>query len=107
MNTPPSGAPTVDAIRAALSQVMDPEVGMNIVDLGLVYDIRIREGRVEVDLTMTTPSCPMGPMIVEEARGALGAEVPEATAIAVNLVWDPPWDPTMMSDRAREHFGWR
>jgi metal-sulfur cluster biosynthetic enzyme len=49
----------------------------------------------------------MGPMIVEEARGALGAEVPEATAIAVNLVWDPPWDPTMMSDRAREHFGWR
>ena len=103
---PPEHLPT-EELRRALTRVIDPEVGMNIVDLGLVYDIRIGDGRVEVDLTMTTPSCPMGSMIVEEARGVLAAEVPEGTMVAVRLVWEPPWEPSMMSERAREHFGWR
>lgn len=100
-------APDPDALRALLTQVLDPEVGMNIVDLGLVYDVRVVPGRIEVDITMTTPSCPMGGMIVDEARGVIRAAAPSGTEVQVNLVWDPPWDASMMSERAREHFGWQ
>lgn len=101
------GEITAESVREALTLVLDPEVGMNIVDLGLVYDIRIGPGRIEVDMTMTTPSCPMGSMIVEEARGIISADAPPGTEIDVQLVWDPPWDASMMSEHAREHFGWR
>jgi metal-sulfur cluster biosynthetic enzyme len=99
--------PTEAALREALTAVIDPEVGLNIVDLGLVYAIRLAGECIEIDLTMTTPSCPMGSMIAEEARRIVAGQVPAGTAIAVNLVWDPPWSPAMMSERAREHFGWR
>ena len=97
---------TTEGLRATLKQVIDPEVGMDIVELGLVYDIRIAAGRVEADITMTTPSCPMGSMIADEARGVLAAAVAPGTEVVVNLVWDPPWDPSMMSEGARAHFGW-
>lgn len=98
--------PTEAALRAALNAVIDPEVGMNIVDLGLIYGLRIGPDRVEADVTMTTPSCPMGSMIVDEVRRAIAAAVPAGTAVVVNLVWEPPWDPSRMSERARKHFGW-
>ena len=101
-----SASPDANAIRTLLKQVLDPEVGMNIVDLGLVYDVRPAAGRIEIDITMTTPSCPMGDMIVDEARGVVSAAVPLATEVQVNLVWDPPWDAAMMSEHARKHFGW-
>lgn len=103
----PPSLPTTEALTSALMQVLDPEVGMNIVDLGLVYDIRVRPERIEVDLTMTTPSCPMTSMIAEEARSVIAAAAPAGVDIAVNMVWDPPWNPGMMSERAREHFGWQ
>ena len=96
-----------DFLRQALTQVIDPEVGMNIVDLGLVYDIRIAAERIEVGITMTTPACPMSSMIAEQAREVILAALPAETEVMVNLVWDPPWDASMMSDHAREHFGWR
>jgi metal-sulfur cluster biosynthetic enzyme len=96
-----------DILRQALTQVIDPEVGMNIVDLGLIYDIRIAADRIEVDITMTTPACPMSSMIAEQAREVILATLPAETEVMVNLVWDPPWDASMMSDHAREHFGWR
>lgn len=96
-----------DTLRALLTQVIDPEIGMNIVDLGLVYDIRIDTGRIEVDITMTTPACPMGDMIIDEARSVVSAAADAGTEIEVNLVWDPPWDASMMSEHAREHFGWQ
>ncbi|MBM4222118.1 MAG: metal-sulfur cluster assembly factor [Gammaproteobacteria bacterium] len=99
--------PAADVLRNALTQVIDPEVGMNIVDLGLVYDIRIAAERVEVDITMTTPACPMSSMIAEQAREVIMAAIAADAEVVVNLVWDPPWDASMMSDRAREHFGWR
>lgn len=101
-----SASPDANAIRTLLKQVLDPEVGMNIVDLGLVYDVRPAAGRIEIDITMTTPSCPMGDMIVDEARGVVSAAVPPGTEVQVNLVWDPPWDAAMMSEHARKHFGW-
>jgi len=98
--------PTEEHLRDALRRVDDPEVGMNIVDLGLVYNIDIAPGRVHVDLTMTTPACPMGDLITANALRALGAALPPDTAVDVALVWDPPWTPDMMSESARQTFGW-
>lgn len=89
-----------------LRGVIDPEVGMNIVDLGLVYGVEISANRLHVDLTMTTPACPMGEMILDDAQQALAALVPTSVEIDLNLVWDPPWSPDKMSEHAREHFGW-
>lgn len=98
--------PLSERLRAALMQVIDPEVGMNIVDLGLVYDLRVAGEQIEADITMTTPSCPMGSMILDEVGRVLSAAAPAGAAVQVHLVWDPPWDPSMMSERARAHFGW-
>ncbi len=98
--------PTEEAIRAALRGVIDPEVGMNVVDLGLVYAIEIAPQRVRVAMTMTTPACPMGSMITEDAREAIRDIAPEGADVVVELVWDPPWGPERMSENARRHFGW-
>lgn len=98
--------PTEEAIRAALRSVIDPEVGMNVVDLGLVYGIEIAPNRVQVNMTMTTPACPMGSMITEDAREAIRDIAPEGVDIVVDLVWDPPWSPERMTENAKRHFGW-
>lgn len=98
--------PSADELRNALKRVIDPEVGMNIVDLGLVYRIETAAGSVSVDMTMTSPACPMGDMILDEVRIVLQALLPKGTDLAVNLVWSPPWDPSMMTDDAKQHFGW-
>jgi metal-sulfur cluster biosynthetic enzyme len=95
-----------DAVRHALMQVDDPEAGMNIVDLGLVYRIEVGERAVEVDLTMTTAACPMADMIVDQARVAVESIAGESARVDVRLVWDPPWTPDRMTDLARERFGW-
>lgn len=101
-----SALPDDDAVREALRQVEDPEAGMNIVDLGLVYLIEVAPDAVRVDMTMTTAACPMTDMIVDHARDAVTALVPEGTLVDVRLVWDPPWTPDKMTGVAREHFGW-
>ncbi len=101
-----SGRVTADEVRDALYTVIDPEVGMNIVDLGLVYGVEVSANKLHVDLTMTTPACPMGEMILDDAQQALGALVPDGVEIELNLVWDPPWSPDKMSEYARDHFGW-
>jgi metal-sulfur cluster biosynthetic enzyme len=98
--------PDDDAIREALRGVEDPEAGMNIVDLGLVYAIEVADAVVDIDLTMTTAACPMADMIVDQVRDTVAAIVPDGTAIDVRLVWDPPWTPDRMTGIAREHFGW-
>ncbi len=104
---PPGNALTEAAVREALRQVTDPEVGMNIVDLGLVYGIRLSDGAIQVELTMTSPACPMGDMITQEVRGVLSGLVPANTEVTVNLVREPPWNPTMMSEHAKQRFGWK
>jgi metal-sulfur cluster biosynthetic enzyme len=91
---------TDEAVRDALRQVYDPEIGINIVDLGLVYRIERAPGRLDVALTLSTPSCPLAELIVEQASEALRAAFPE-TIVAVELVWDPPWTPERMSEAAR------
>ena len=98
--------PTEDKIREALCSVDDPEVGMNIVDLGLVYGIDIAPGLVHIELTMTTPACPMGDLITDNAQRAVSAVLPQGVPLEIALVWDPPWTPEMMSESARQTFGW-
>lgn len=103
----PSGASAlVDSVRDALRKVIDPEAGINIVELGLVYRIVEREGTVELDITMTSPTCPMGDMILDEAEQAVREVLPDGVTLELNLVWEPPWSPERMSDSARSHFGW-
>lgn len=104
---PPGNALTEAAVREALHQVTDPEIGMNIVDLGLVYGIRFSDDTLQVDVTMTSPACPMVDMIVQEVRAVLSRLVPADTEITVNLVREPPWNPTMMSEHAKQRFGWK
>ncbi|MFO7265727.1 MAG: metal-sulfur cluster assembly factor [Limnochordales bacterium] len=93
-------AVTVEQVREALKQVKDPELGFDIVNLGLVYDIRIDGGTVYIDMTLTTPACMAGPFIAEEAR--LVTEALEGVEQAVvRLVWEPRWTEDRMSDELK------
>jgi len=96
----------VEAVRRALARIADPEIGVNIVDLGLVYDIVLGPGGCRIAMTMTSPACPTGGLIAEEAREAATAALPPGTPVQVDLVWDPPWSPECMSDQAKKHLGW-
>jgi metal-sulfur cluster biosynthetic enzyme len=97
---------SLDPIFEALRSVEDPEAGMSIVDLGLVYAIERSEGGVRVQMTLTSPSCPMGPMLVDEVVAAVRDALPGTPDVRVDLVWDPPWSPDRMSEEARSRFGW-
>ncbi|MCL2656079.1 MAG: metal-sulfur cluster assembly factor [Betaproteobacteria bacterium] len=94
-----------ETLRLALKQVIDPELGINIIDLGLVYRLDISEQHVEIDLTMTSPACPMGELIVDDVEDKLRAILPASTALEVSLVWEPPWSPERMSPDARRWLG--
>jgi metal-sulfur cluster biosynthetic enzyme len=98
--------PNEDGVRDALRAVLDPEAGMNIVDLGLVYGIEVSDQGVKVQMTMTSAACPMADMIVDDVHAALEGALPPGTPVEVEMVWDPPWTPDRMSGFAREHFGW-
>jgi metal-sulfur cluster biosynthetic enzyme len=104
--TPAAALPDAEVLREALRGVDDPEAGMNIVDLGLVYGIESGADGVLIDLTMTSAACPMAEMIIELIHDAIRAAVPPQTPIEVRLVWDPPWTPDKMTGIAKEHFGW-
>ncbi len=101
-----SEMPSERDVLNILHNVIDPEVGVNIVDLGLVYGVEITGNKLRVDLTMTTPACPMGDMILDDARRVLKGLAPADAEIEINLVWEPPWSPDKMSENARDHFGW-
>ena len=98
--------PDAEAVREALRQVDDPEAGMNIVDLGLVYDVAVMPDSVQVEMTMTTAACPMAELLTARAHRAIAAIVPDGTTVEGRLVWDPPWTPDKMSGIAKAHFGW-
>ena len=98
--------PTEEEVREALRSVDDPEVGINIVDLGLVYRVDLTPEHVRVELTMTTPACPMGDYITDHVRRAVGAMLPDGAGVDVELVWDPIWTPERMSESAKQTFGW-
>ena len=86
--------------------VEDPEAGMSVLDLGLVYGIAIEPGKIRVEMTMTSPACPAASYIVDESAAAIRAVSPEGTDVDVQLVWDPPWTPDRMSPEAQSRFGW-
>lgn len=96
-----SEARVLDALR----QVVDPELGVNIVDLGLVYGSEIRDGVVHVKMTMTTPACPMEELLMEMVHSAILGAIPDARSVEVDLVWEPQWKPDMMSDAAKSQLG--
>jgi metal-sulfur cluster biosynthetic enzyme len=98
-------APTIEQIREKLREVVDPEIMLNIIDLGLVYDIQYDNGDVLITMTLTSPGCPLGPIIRGEAYAKL-KELPGVKDVDVQIVWDPPWDPrTMASDDVKMMLG--
>ncbi len=105
--TPAAAADLDEArVREILRQVLDPEVGRDIVSLGLVYRVDISPDHLVIEMTMTSPACPMGDMIVGDARAALAKVLPENVETEIRLVWEPPWNPSMMDDATKQHFGW-
>ncbi len=95
-----------EALLDALRTVDDPEAGMNIVDLGLVYGVEASPPKAVVRMTMTSPACPLGDYLSDAVRDAVRGRFPEITEVAVELVWDPPWTPERMSETARGFFNW-
>lgn len=104
--TPAPDLPTPDQVRHALRDVVDPEVGINIVDLGLIYGIKVSAEMIAIDLTMTSPACPMSDLVLADAGSALAKAFPDGPPVHIALVWNPPWEPAMMSDKARDTLGW-
>ena len=98
------GGDLYEAVIDALKEIFDPEIPVNIYDLGLIYNVEIDEGHVMVTMTLTTPHCPVAESMPAEVELRVGA-VPGVGDAEVNLVWDPPWSPQNMSDEARLELG--
>ena len=94
--------PIVDA----LARVVDPEVAMSIVDVGLIYAVRVSEDTLHVRLTMTSAACPVTDVIIEEVEDELDRIAPPELKVEVELVWEPPWTTDRMSERAKRFMGW-
>ena len=111
-STPPSPAPEVELaaldsqVRTALMDVVDPEIGLDIVSLGLVRNVDMDDaGTLLIDMTMTTPYCPYAPMILQQSEQVCKA-IPGIDQVRINLVWSPPWDPRVdASEEARLALG--
>ncbi|AMO24029.1 metal-sulfur cluster assembly factor [Ramlibacter tataouinensis] len=93
-------------VTDALERVVDPEVALNIVDVGLVYLVTVQDKRLDVHVTMTSAACPVADVIVSDIETELDRALPEDMLIHVELVWEPPWTPQRMSDKARLFMGW-
>ena len=99
-------SPTEEQVRDALKQVVDPELGINIVDLGLVYDVDISDqGVVHIEYTLTTMGCPIGPLIEHQMQSFL-EKVPGVSSVDAEMVLRPPWTPEMMSEEAKAALGY-
>jgi metal-sulfur cluster biosynthetic enzyme len=100
-----SGDISSDSVREALKAVVDPEIGIDIVNLGLIYEVKVEENNIKVEMTLTGPGCPIGPMLQSQVYG-IAAGFPGARNVQVDLVWSPPWDPrTMASEEAKDILG--
>jgi metal-sulfur cluster biosynthetic enzyme len=97
--------PTEDEIREALKIVEDPEIGLSIIDLGLVYGAEVKDHAITVTMTLTTPFCPAGPLITSQVESVLSS-LPEVERVDVDITFNPPWDPrTMASDEVKAMLG--
>ncbi|HEU5318022.1 MAG TPA: metal-sulfur cluster assembly factor [Chloroflexota bacterium] len=100
---------THESVLAALREVIDPELGINVVDLGLVYGIGLderAEGRVHVAMTLTTPGCPLHDSLTEAAERAIASHVPGVREVRVQLVFEPAWSPERVTEAGRAALGW-
>ena len=95
---------TKDEVREVLKNVYDPEIPVNIVDLGLIYDIQVEDGDVYVQMTLTAPGCGMGPMIAQQAEWAI-SEVEGVEDVQVEMTFEPPWSPDLISDDGKKFLG--
>jgi metal-sulfur cluster biosynthetic enzyme len=95
---------TKEQVYEALQDCYDPEIPVNIVDLGLIYDVEVDGERVAVKMTLTAPGCGMGTMIAADAKEKIMA-LDGVSDAAVDLVWDPPWNPSMIKDEAKQRLG--
>jgi metal-sulfur cluster biosynthetic enzyme len=98
------GVVSPDQAKLVLRRVKDPELNLNIVDLGLIYDVQIDGTAVRVDMSLTSPGCPSGPEIMGEAEQQLRT-LPGVTDVVMNLVWSPPWTPERIEPRVRAYMG--
>ncbi|MBI4898168.1 MAG: metal-sulfur cluster assembly factor [Actinobacteria bacterium] len=101
----PIGDATPEKLRALLREVIDPELGVDIVELGLLRDVKIENGVVDVTYTVTTPTCPLSEYIEDEIRSAI-SWLPDVRRINIELVLEPAWTPEEMSEKARAKLGW-
>lgn len=99
-------APLRSRVEAALQNVVDPEIALSIVDIGLVYGVSVGHGLATVKMTMTSQACPVTETIVDDVQWELGHVLPPGSAVDVQLCWEPPWSPEMMSERARRFMAW-
>ena len=96
---------TEDDVLEALEEVIDPELGLDFVSLGLVYDVEIESSDVYVTFTLTTPACPIGPQVSEQMKEFVG-DLPGVSSVHPKMVFDPPWSPEMMSEDAKFALGY-
>jgi metal-sulfur cluster biosynthetic enzyme len=95
-----------DNVRTSLKQVDDPEIGINIVDLGLVYEINVQETKdVQIVMTLTTPFCPIGPSLKQQIANVIKKDIEGAGKVDVQFTFNPPWDKEMMSEDAKDELG--
>ncbi len=94
-----------ELIYEKLKECYDPEIPVNIVDLGLIYDVKIEDDKIFIKMTLTAPGCPLHTMISEEVRNKL-LTIENVKDVEVQVVWDPPWGPEMMSEEAKRILGW-
>lgn len=93
-----------DQVKIVLRRVKDPELNLNIVDLGLIYDVHVDGTKVRVDMSLTSPGCPSGPEIMGEAEQQIRT-MPGVSDVEMNLVWSPPWTPERIEPRVRAYMG--
>ncbi len=101
---PPTETPSVDQVKLALRKVKDPELNLNIVDLGLVYEVSVEGADVHVDMTLTSPGCPAGQQIMGDVERTIKA-MPGVENVELNLVWSPFWTPERIEPRVRAYMG--
>lgn len=98
--------PALDpALLECLTEVIDPESGLSVVDLGLVYRASRDESGIDIALTLTTRACPLGEMLLEQTRERIASRFEDAPRISAALIWHPPWTPDMITDRGRTQLG--
>jgi metal-sulfur cluster biosynthetic enzyme len=100
-----NGTTEEDARETIRNEVYDPELGLNVVDLGLIYDITVADHKADITMTLTSPGCPVGPELITNIRRSL-SRFDDLEEVDVHLVFSPPWHPSMMSEEAKDELGY-